>query len=97
MSVVLNPPYKDADKHVRHALMIVPEDGVVCVLLRLTWIAAKKRADLLPYIEKIIIVGRIKMLPPDVKDKGHGGTVDFAWFVFKPFRHSYGAVIVRAA
>jgi len=95
-NIVMNPPYKDADKHVRHALKIVPEDGVVCVLLRLTWIAAKKRADLLPHIEKIIICGRLKMLPPDVVDKGMSPTVDFAWFVFRPFRLPLGTVIVRA-
>lgn len=98
-SIVMNPPYKDADKHVRHALNILPgqEGGVVCVLLRLTWMAAKKRADLLPHIEKIIICGRLKMLPPDVVDKGHGGTVEFAWFIFRPFRLPLGTVIVRAS
>ena len=96
-SIVMNPPYKDADKHVRHALMIVPEDGIVCVLLRLTWMAAKKRADLLPHIEKIIICGRLKMLPPNTRDAGHSGTVDFAWFIFRPFRLPLGTVIVRAS
>ena len=96
-NVVMNPPYKDADKHVRHALMIVPEGGVVCVLLRLTWMAAKKRADLLPHIEKIIICGRLKMLPPNAPDAGHSGTVDFAWFIFRPFRLPLGTVIVRAS
>lgn len=96
-SIVMNPPYKDADKHVRHALKIVPEDGVVCALLRLTWMAAKKRADLLPHIEKIIICGRLKMLPPHAPDAGHSGTVDFAWFVFRPFRLPLGTVIVRAS
>ena len=96
VSVVLNPPYKDADKHVRHALKIAPQGGVVCVLLRLTWMAAKKRADLLPHIEKIIICGRLKMLPPNVVDKGHGGTVEFAWFIFRLFRLPLGTVIVRA-
>jgi len=95
-NIAMNPPYKDADKHVRHALKIVPEGGVVCVLLRLTWMAAKKRADLLPHIEKIIICGRLKMLPPGVVDAGHSGTVDYAWFVFRPFRLPFGTSIVRA-
>lgn len=95
-SIVMNPPYKDADAHVRHALKIAPQGGVVCVLLRLTWMAAKKRADLLPHIEKIIICGRLKMLPPNVVDAGHSGTVDYAWFVFRPFRLPLGTVIVRA-
>ena len=78
----MNPPYNQADDHVRHALTIIPKFGMVCVLLRLTWIAAQKRQDLLKHLWKLIIVGRLKMLPPDVPDEGHGGTVDFAWFVF---------------
>jgi hypothetical protein len=97
--IVMNPPYKDADKHVRHALKTATSllPGQVCVLLRLTWMAAKKRADLLPHIEKIIICGRLKMLPPNVVDAGHSGTVDYAWFVFRPFRLPLGTVIVRAS
>jgi len=67
----------------------------VCVLLRLTWMAAKKRADLLKHLWKIVMVGRLKMLPEGVKDQGHSGTVDFAWFVFVP--HVVGSTtIVRA-
>ena len=95
-SIVMNPPFRDADKHVRHALNILPQHGTLYVLLRLTWIAAKKRADLLPHIEKIIIIGRTKMLPPNVEDKGHSGTVDFAWFVMKPHRLPLGTTLVRA-
>ena len=95
-SIVMNPPFKDADAHVRHALNILPQHGTLYVLLRLTWIAAKKRRDLLPHIDKIIIVGRVKMLPPNVEDKGHSGTVDFAWFIMKPHRLPLGTTIVRA-
>jgi hypothetical protein len=96
-TIIANPPYRDADAHVRHALNILPQHGVLCVLLRLTWIAAKKRADLLPHIEKIVIVGRVRMLPPNVVDKGLGGTVDFCWLVMRPHRLPLGTVIVRAA
>jgi hypothetical protein len=81
-NVVMNPPFSASDEHVRHCLRLVPHNGVVCALLRLTWIAARKRSDLLRHLSKIIIVGRLKMLPPDVPDRGHNGAVDFAWFVF---------------
>jgi hypothetical protein len=81
-SIIMNPPFDQSDDHVRHALKIIPSDGKVCVLLRLTWIAAQKRADLLKHLHKIIICGRLKMLPPGVPDQGHSGAVDFAWFVF---------------
>ena len=82
--IVMNPPFDDSDNHVRHALKLIPSNGTVCALLRLTWMAAKKRADLLLYLRQIIICGRLKMLPPEIADKGHGGAVDFAWFIFKP-------------
>jgi hypothetical protein len=95
-NIVMNPPYSEADRHVRHCLHILHHEGALCVLLRLTWIAAQKRADLLKHLLKIIMVGRLKMLPPDVPDKGHNGTVDFAWFVFVPYVVE-STRIVRAA
>jgi len=95
-NIVMNPPFNDSDEHVRHALRLVRSDGKLCVLLRLTWIAAKKRRDLLDHLAKIIICGRLKMLPPDVDDKGHNGAVDFAWFIFEP-RMVEATKIVRAA
>lgn len=81
-TIIMNPPYKLADEHVRHALHLIPDNGMVYALLRWNWITAIKRRDLLPHLSKIIICGRLKMLPPDVEDKGHSGTVDFAWFCF---------------
>jgi hypothetical protein len=82
-TIIMNPPYSQADEHVRHAIRLVPENGGrVCALLRWNWITAIKRRDLLKHLHSAIIVGRLKMLPPGVPDKGHSGTVDFAWFVF---------------
>ena len=40
-SIVMNSPFKDAEAHVRHALHLLPEEGILAVLLRMTWIAAK--------------------------------------------------------
>ena len=95
--IVINPPYRESEHHVRHALSLLPDRGAkLAVLLRLTWIAAKRRADLLAHLRKIIICGRCKMLPPDVPDEGHGGTVDFAWMIFGPHEVSEGVKIIRA-
>jgi DNA polymerase I-like protein with 3'-5' exonuclease and polymerase domains len=80
-SIVMNPPFKDAESHVRHALQLLPDGGVLAVLLRMTWIAAKARDDLLKYCHTEIIAGRLKMLPPGAEDRGHGGTTDFAWLI----------------
>lgn len=92
-NIVMNPPYSKADEHVRHAIRIIDSGKMVCVLLRLTWMAAIKRADLLKHLHKIIIVGRLKMLPPDVPDRGHNGAVDFAWFVFVPYPVESTAIV----
>ena len=98
-TIVMNPDYNVSDEHVRFALTLVGntrrQSSCVCVLLRLNWIAAKKRKDLLHHLERIIITGRMKMLPPNVADRGHGGSVDYAWFVFVP-RMVEGTIIVRA-
>jgi hypothetical protein len=80
-SIVMNPPFKDAEVHVRQALQLLPDRGTLAVLLRMNWMAAKGRADLLQHYHTVIIAGRLKMLPPDVQDSGHSGTTDFAWFI----------------
>ena len=82
-SIVMNPPFKDAEAHVRHALQLLPDRGTLAVLLRMTWIAAKARADLLKHCHMEIIAGRLKMLPPGALDRGHSGTTDFAWFIMR--------------
>ena len=82
-SVVMNPPFRDAEAHVRHALQLLPNHGTLAVLLRINWMAAKGRADLLQHYHTVIIAGRLKMLPPGAWDRGHGGTTDFAWFIMK--------------
>src|SRR5262245_47505472 len=82
-SIVMNQPFKDAEFHVRHALQLLPDDGTLAVLLRMTWIAAKGRADLLQHCHTALIAGRLKMLPPGAQDRGHSGTTDFAWFIMK--------------
>ena len=82
-SIVMNPPFKDAEAHVRHALQLLPDGGTLAVLLRMTWIAAKGRAALLKHCHTAIIAGRLKMLPPGTLDRGHSGTPDFAWIIMR--------------
>ena len=82
-SIVMNPPFKDAEAHVRHALRLLPDHGTLAVLLRTVWINAKGRADLLKHCHMEMIAGRLKMLPPGALDRGHSGTTDFAWFIMR--------------
>jgi hypothetical protein len=83
LSIVMNPPFKDAEAHVRHALRLLPDHGTLAVLLRTVWINAIRRADLIKHYHAAIIAGRLKMLPPGAQDLGHNGTTDFAWFVMR--------------
>ena len=82
-SIVMNPPFKDSEQHVRHALRLLPDHGTLAVLLRTVWINAIRRADLLEHYHTAIIAGRLKMLPPGARDLGHNGTTDFAWFIMR--------------
>lgn len=80
---VVNPPYNQADRHIRHMLNLGCE---VYAIMRLNFIAAKKRAHLLPHLRDVMLTGRTKMLPPGAEDKGMQPSVDFAWFYFTPQR-----------
>lgn len=76
---VVNPPFKDWQRHVEHLLSIGCPGWA---LLRFNVIAAKRVRPLLPHISEILIVGRQKILPPGVEDKGLNGSIDFTWFHF---------------
>ena len=78
--IVMNPPFNLSDAFVRRALDIATV-GVACVL-RLNWIAAKKRADLASSLSHLIILGRVPFLPPGAVDKGISPTTDYAWCVW---------------
>ncbi len=89
---VVNPPYNQADKHIDHMLKIGCE---VYAILRLNWLAGKRRAYLLPHLRELLLVGRQGMLPPGAVDKGGNPQVDYAWFHFTPAKKADHAVIVE--
>ena len=78
---IINPPYNQADKHIRHMTVLGLE---VWALLRFNWICAKRRDDMLHKLREILIVGRMHMPPPGSVDKGMSPSVDYAWFRFAP-------------
>lgn len=81
-SIITNPPFKNADDFIAHSLRL----GAVYVamLLPLKWLGATgPRWALTRHVTDAILLGRLKMLPPSSVDKGHSGTVDFAWLVFR--------------
>lgn len=80
--LVANPPYVLAQQFAEHALHLGAER--VHLLLKASFLNAKHRNDLRERLVKPLIqMGRLKMLPPGVKDKGMTPTLDFAWFTFQ--------------
>lgn len=76
---IINPPFGDAARHVDHLLDL---GCTVYALLRLNFVAAKRHAALMKWCSHVLILGRVKILPPDAQDKGFSPTIDFAWLRF---------------
>jgi hypothetical protein len=86
-NIVSNPPFRDAEAFVRHALTIA--DGKVVFLLPLSWLTGKARSHFLqgsPLRRVHVLSPRPSMPPGPVIEAGvkpGGGTKDFAWFVWE--------------
>lgn len=88
--IVSNPPFRFAEEFVRHSLKIVPDNGMVAMLLPLVWLSgfSQKRYWLpaSPLYKFFPISPRPSMPPGRVIETGikpGNGTKDFAWFVWK--------------
>lgn len=83
-AIVTNPPYKLADKFVRHALELCPQ---VIVLLRLAFLESSGRSDILDtgHLARVHVFRR--RLPMMHRDGWAGkrstNTIAFAWFVWR--------------
>jgi hypothetical protein len=82
-NVVTNPPFNLWQAFAWHALELGAEK--VVLLGRLLLLEGWDRADFFhgTRLTRAWIVGRANMLPPGAKDKGHGGMIAFAWFVWE--------------
>ena len=93
--IVTNPPYKLADKFIRHGLSL---DLPVIVLLRLMALEGANRSDLIDKHLRRVWVG-IERLPMMHREGWAGskissGGMPFAWFVFEPGER-IGAIELR--
>ena len=81
-SIATNPPFKLAEKFVRHALELTKPDGKVAMLLPHTWDTAKSRIDLFdePLKTKYAITRRIRW--ENLEQKKNGPSSNHAWFVW---------------
>jgi SAM-dependent methyltransferase len=74
--IVSNPPYSHALEFVQHAMTLAP---VVCMLLRLPWIASQRRAQW--HRENL---SHINVLPkrPSFTADGKTDATEYAWFLW---------------
>jgi len=71
--VLTNPPYSLAQQFIDHALLFAP---IVCMLLRLNFLASEGRAD-------TSLPGRIKVLPNrPCFVSGASDSCEYGWFVY---------------
>jgi hypothetical protein len=80
-TIITNPPYRDADRFVRHALDLVPH---VYLLLRLAFLESVRRTDILEKRGLARVHVFRKRLPMMHRDGWSGprasSAIPFAWF-----------------
>jgi hypothetical protein len=82
-----NPPFKLAVPFVERALELVP--GKVCVMQRLAWLEGKERRKFFErtHLSHVWVhSGRVSMPPGGMDVEAKGGSVAYAWFVWRPGR-----------
>ena len=81
-----------------HAVALLPEGGEPHALMRHASMTAEGRAYLLPSLKRIVMCGRLNMLPHDREhdDKGHETHSDFSWFTFTKGRTAGTTSIMHA-
>lgn len=94
--IVINPPFKLADKFIRHGLVLVPR---VVMLLRWAYAEGANRSDLIDKHLSRVWLGR-ERLPMMHRDGWHGSKISnssapFGWFVFERRPPLPGAIVVR--
>lgn len=91
-AIITNPPYKDAQRFIEHALMHVANEGVVAMLLRTDFDHAKTRQHLFgrcnQFAKKLVLTKRIKWF----EDSSGSPSFNHAWYIWD-WRHTGMPVI----
>lgn len=82
--VISNPPFSLAEEFVSHAISITEDrEGSIAMLLRLNFLASKKRSDLFKRWKPDVYV--LSKRPSFTAD-GHTDATEYAWFLSGPKR-----------
>ena len=98
-NIVCNPPASKLMAFVEQALAQVEPGGLVAVLAPLKWAASQGRYALFsrPEMERVVILSRRPSIPPGalLQAKGEGirkgGSIDFAWYLWRVGKAHAGA------
>jgi hypothetical protein len=87
-NIITNPPYKFAKEFIEHSLDIVKPGSYVCMLLKITFLEGKGRYDMFknnPPYKVLIFSNRINCSKQGdfEKDSEYGGSVGYAWYIWK--------------
>ena len=101
VNIICNPPATKLVSFVERALILIERGGRVAVLAPLKWAASQSRYALFsrPEMEAVIVLSRRPSIPPGelLKAEGEGirkgGSIDFAWFVWRAGKTRKGAAI----
>lgn len=84
--IITNPPYSLADEFVKHAMEILPWNGIYIALNNLSYLAGKKRYSEIyekGFLKRIYInSGRINCYKNDI-NTGRRSPVNYAWFMYQ--------------
>lgn len=83
--IITNPPYSLADKFVKHAMEILPWNGIYLALHNINYLTGKNRFNDIyskGFLKQIhIYSGRINCFKNGI-DTGHRSPVNYAWFMY---------------
>ena len=86
-AIITNPPYKQAEEFIEHALDQMRERrGLTAMLLRTDYDHAKTRARLFAgcpaFSKKVVLTKRIVWFEPEPGKKGKSPSFNHAWFIW---------------
>lgn len=90
-NIVTNPPYKSAMGIIHHGLARVRTGGLICALVNLKFLSSQQRYKNFTgfELESVVVLSRRPSIPPGkfLESFGEsargGGSIDFAWVVFR--------------
>ncbi len=93
-NLVTNPPYRQAEKILVHALQYVVPDGTIAVIVPIQFLCSQGRRHLFDrhWCDRVLIHSRRPSMPPgDLielfgENERHSGSTDYCWIVFRPGR-----------